>query len=120
MSALALGRAKTASRGVGLEARSRAPGATYSERPLGLRFAPKLRCYWSFHGCGYRKGSRTCAEPGIVSYRSLPRHHLRNGRLNQTAYSLFLFIRDVADGDLVEWIDQTLDSSQFELRCRAP
>jgi len=28
----------------------------------------------------------------------LPRHALRNGRLNQTVYSLFLFMRDVAGG----------------------
>ena len=35
----------------------------------------------------------------------LPSHDLRNGRLNQTAYSLFLFIRDIADGDLIGWID---------------
>jgi hypothetical protein len=34
--------------------------------------------------------------------------NLRNGRLNQTAYSLYLFIRDVADGDLVGWIDRQL------------
>jgi hypothetical protein len=33
---------------------------------------------------------------------------LRNGRLNQTAYSLYLFIRDVAGGDLVGWIDRHL------------
>jgi hypothetical protein len=33
---------------------------------------------------------------------------LRNGRLNQTAYSLFLFMRDLADGDFVGWIDQRL------------
>ena len=38
----------------------------------------------------------------------LPRHPLRNGRLNQTAYSLFLFIRDIAGGDIVGWIDQQL------------
>jgi hypothetical protein len=38
----------------------------------------------------------------------VPKHDLRNGRLNQTAYSLFLFIRDVADGDLVSWIDRQL------------
>jgi hypothetical protein len=38
----------------------------------------------------------------------LPKHPLRNGRLNQTAYSLFLFIRDIADGDLVAWIDRQL------------
>ena len=30
------------------------------------------------------------------------------GRLNQTAYGLFLFIRDLAGGDLVAWIDRQL------------
>jgi hypothetical protein len=30
--------------------------------------------------------------------------------LNQTAYSLFLFVRDLADGDFVGWIDQRLAS----------
>ena len=38
----------------------------------------------------------------------MPRHDLRNGRLNQTAYSLFLFLRDLADGDIVNWIDDRL------------
>jgi hypothetical protein len=36
---------------------------------------------------------------------------LRNGRLNQMAYSLFLFIRDIADGDLVGWIDRQFQSA---------
>src|SRR5436853_195622 len=71
----------------------------------------KLRCFWSFHGCGYRKDGKTCAAPDIVSNCSLPRHDLRNGRLNHTAYSLFLFIRDVMDSDLVGWIDQTLNEA---------
>jgi hypothetical protein len=65
---------------------------------------PKLQSYWQLHACGYRKGSRTCNEPELLSGCSLPKHLLRNGRLNQTAYSLFLFIRDIADGDLVAWI----------------
>jgi fermentation-respiration switch protein FrsA (DUF1100 family) len=38
----------------------------------------------------------------------LPTHDLRNGRLNQAAYSLFLFIRDVADSDFVGWLDRRL------------
>lgn len=69
---------------------------------------PKLHSYWSLCGCGYRKGSRTCAEPAALSRCSLPRHALRNGRLNQTTYSLFLFIRDVMNGDLVDWVDRSL------------
>jgi hypothetical protein len=41
----------------------------------------------------------------------LPNHWLRNGRLNQTAFSLYLFIRDVAGGDLVAWIDRRLQAA---------
>src|ERR1039458_9020320 len=69
---------------------------------------PKLQSYWQFHDCGYRKGSGTCNEPELLSGCPLPKHLLRNGRLNQAAYSLFLFIRDIADGDLVAWIDAQL------------
>ena len=79
------------------------------ERSMGNEVdCPKLRSYWSLHRCGYEKGSQTCAEPDHFSGCQLPRHDLRNGRPNQTAYSLFLFIRDVADGDLVGWIDNQL------------
>jgi hypothetical protein len=72
---------------------------------------PKLTSYWHFHNCRYDKISRTCAEPDHISRCPLPKHDLRNGRLNQTAYSLYLFIRDVADGDLVGWIDRQLEAA---------
>jgi hypothetical protein len=72
---------------------------------------PKLESYWHFHNCQYNKLSRTCAEPDHISGCPLPTHDLRNGRLNQTAYCLYLFIRDVADGDLVGWIDQRLQAA---------
>jgi hypothetical protein len=68
----------------------------------------KLESYWQLHHCGYRKGSGTCNEPELLSGCPLPKQPLRNGRLNQTAYSLFMFIRDFADGDLVGWIDTQL------------
>ena len=67
---------------------------------------PKLQSYWHYYGCRYDKISRTCAEPDHIDGCPLPSHDLRNGRLNQTAYSLYLFIRDIADGDLVGWIDR--------------
>jgi hypothetical protein len=68
----------------------------------------KLHGYWAFTDCRYHKGFQTCAEPNQFGDCPLPRHRLRNGRLNQTAYSLFLFIRDIAGGDIVGWIDQQL------------
>ena len=69
---------------------------------------PKLGGYWLFNDCRYHKTSGTCAELDYIAACPLPCHPLRNGRLNQTAYSLYLFIRDVAGGDLINWIDQQL------------
>jgi hypothetical protein len=71
----------------------------------------KLQSYWQYHSCGYHKTSGTCAEPEHVTHCPLPTHTLRNGRLNQTAYSLYLFIRDIADNDLVAWIEAQLVSA---------
>jgi hypothetical protein len=72
---------------------------------------PKLRSYWDFCDCRYNKSRFTCAEPDHLADCPLPRSWLRNGRLNQTAYSLYLFVRDVADGDLVGWIDWRLQAA---------
>jgi hypothetical protein len=58
---------------------------------------------------------QTCGERFHFNSCPLPRHKLRNGRLNQTAYSLFLFIRDIADGDIVTWIDDQLAAAPREL-----
>jgi hypothetical protein len=69
---------------------------------------PKLTSYWHFYDCRYNKSRFTCAEPNQLGDCPLPRSWLRNGRLNQTAYSLYLFVRDVAGGDLVGWIDRRL------------
>src|SRR5580658_2545654 len=72
---------------------------------------PTLRSYWHFYDCRYNKSRFTCAEPGHLTDCPLPRSWLRNGRLNQTAYSLYLFVRDIADGDLVGWIDRRLKAT---------
>jgi len=69
---------------------------------------PKLGGYWRFYDCRYHKASDTCSEPGHSDACPLPNHPLRNGRLNQMAYSLFLFMRDVADDDFVGWLDRQL------------
>jgi hypothetical protein len=71
----------------------------------------KLKSYWHFYGCRYEKASRTCTEPEHIGACPLPSHDLRNGHLNQAAYSLFLFIRDLADGDLIGWIDRELQTA---------
>ena len=74
----------------------------------------KLSGHWHFNDCAYQKSSQTCSEPLHFGTCPLPDHHLRNGRLNQTAYSLFLFMRDVADGDFVAWIDHQLSVASRE------
>jgi hypothetical protein len=91
------------------------------ERPSWAKIArgvktgacPLLQSYWHFHGCGYRKGAQTCAKPDLMATCPLPAHEFRNGNLNQLAFSLLLFIRDVADGDLVAWIDRRLAEAQI-------
>jgi hypothetical protein len=77
----------------------------------GRPSCPKLQSYWEFHGCRYHKTSQTCGEPDHIANCPLPTHDLRNGRLNQTAYSLYLFIRDIADNDLVGWVEGQLASA---------
>lgn len=66
---------------------------------------PKLQTYWTFESCNYNKTSRCCHEPEHIDRCPLPSHPLRNGRLNQTAYALHLFMRDIMQCDLVTWID---------------
>jgi hypothetical protein len=74
---------------------------SWNDIAVGLEQAPecpKLTSYWQFSGCQYQKAAATCAQP----------RHFQACPLNQLAYSLFLFIRDIADGDLVGWVDQRL------------
>lgn len=85
--------------------------ATWADIAKGLATRPtclKLHSYWQFYDCRYHKGSGTCAEPDHLPACPLPVHRLRNGRLNQIAYGLYLFVRDIAGGDLVGWIDDRL------------
>jgi hypothetical protein len=81
----------------------------------GLKTAtcPLLQSYWHFHGCHYRKAARSCAMPPLIDACPVPSHEFRNGNLNQLAYSLFLFIRDIAGGDLVGWIDSRLAEAEL-------
>jgi hypothetical protein len=85
--------------------------ATWSKITADLKgkpACPLLRSYWDFDGCRYDKTSFTCSQPDRIAHCSLPQHRLRNGRLNQTAYSFYFFVRDIVDGDLVGWIDERL------------
>jgi hypothetical protein len=69
---------------------------------------PLLKNFWSYDGCRYDKLSGCCSEPEHVSSCPVPSHRLRNGRLNQTAYSLFFFMRDIAKNDFAAWLDNRI------------
>lgn len=84
---------------------------SHTEISAALSFSPgcrRLASYWHFEECGYRKVGQTCAESDHLAACPLPVPRLRKGSLNQAAYSLALFIRDICDGDLVGWIDARL------------
>lgn len=88
--------------------------ASWAEMETSLEATPtcpKLRGYWAYEGCRYDKGSATCSEPDHIEGCPVPRPRLRNGRLNQTAYSLYLFVRDIAGSDLIGWIDSQLEGA---------
>jgi hypothetical protein len=72
---------------------------------------PKLHGYWAFGQCGYNKGSQTCNKRNLFRHCPLPAYPLRNGRLNQLAYSLYFFIRDVAGGDFAGWLEWVIETS---------
>jgi hypothetical protein len=72
---------------------------------------PKLASYWTFHGCGFRKEAYSCAVPSRLPHCIVVALPMRNGRLAQGAVSLFLFLRDVCDGDFIGWIDKNLSQS---------
>ena len=80
----------------------------------GLAPCPKLQSYWTFRGCGFSKTRRRCLEQRYFAECPLPRHDLRNDRLNQLAYSFYLFVRDVAENNLIGWIDNQVKGETTE------
>lgn len=78
---------------------------------LGQGTCPKLKSYWQYADCGYQKHADCCSESQHLSACPVPTHRLRNGRLNQTAYSFYLFVRDIAENDLIGWIGERLTHS---------
>lgn len=82
------------------------------EAKLKTASCDKLRSFWHFKGCNYVKSKKTCSRSKLCKLCPLPSHNLRNGRLNQAAYSLFFFIRDIAGDDFFGWIDRQLPQAR--------
>ncbi len=72
---------------------------------------PQLASYWHFDRCGYAKSAHSCLHSELLGRCPLPLLPLRKGVLNRLAYSLYLFVRDICDGDLVGWIDSRLQDA---------
>lgn len=70
----------------------------------------KLAGFEAYRGCSYRKSGH-CSQPRYRRACPVPTHDLRKGTLNQLAYALYFFIRDVGGGDLVGFIDRTLEGA---------
>src|SRR5439155_281924 len=78
------------------------------------RVCPRLRGFKAYAGCGYRKAAQTCRNPTQLELCPVPSHDLRRGGLNQAAYSLYFFLRDVCGGDLGGFIERVLAAADGE------
>jgi hypothetical protein len=77
----------------------------------GASVCRKLSAFGAFKSCGYVKSRSTCNNPRALPRCPVPTHDLRKGALNQSAFSLYLFIRDKADGDFVGFVDRVLEAA---------
>ena len=68
----------------------------------------RLRCHWSFEGCGYRHSTGFCSTPHHQLGCPVTVIPARKGALAEAAIGLWLFVRDVCGGDFVSWIDDRL------------
>src|SRR3954454_10344131 len=93
-----------------MDVHGRASWADVAQALQNQPACPKLRSHWHFHRCDFVRSKDSCAQPAHYPACPLPSLPLRNGALNRMAYGLYLFIRDVCDGDLVGWIDQRLQA----------
>jgi len=76
---------------ISLQGISDAIALDYDARHGGIRYVgiesalraspicPRLRCYWSFDACNYRKGEMKCSEPGLQPF--CPCRNIRFGKV---------------------------------------
>ena len=74
---------------------------------------PKLTDFEAFNDCGYKKSKATCNNSELYNTCPVTNLNLRKGQLNQAAYSLYFFIKDVCGGDLIGFIDDCLASADL-------
>lgn len=79
-----------------------------SRRMAANARCPRLRSRWNFEDCGFRRSTATCSTPHHLLTCPVTEILARKGVLAEAAVGLWLFIRDIAGGDLVSWIDARL------------
>lgn len=78
------------------------------------RKCSKLSNFESFTNCGYKKNKESCNNLRMYNSCPLPTHNLRKGALNQLAYSLYFFKRDVCQDDFIGFIDKCFKKYETE------
>lgn len=91
--------------------------ATWSEVEAGMLNQPScplLKSHWHYDGCGYTKSTGRCRHPEHIDACPVPSLPLRKGTLNQAAFGLYLFMRDICDSDFVGFIDRRFEIANQE------
>ena len=83
------------------------------KRAVKAAQCPKLASFETFRGCGYRKTTNNCAEPAFLKSCPLPRFDMKRGPLNQMAFSLYFFLRDVCRGDFYTFVTEHFGEGQL-------
>jgi hypothetical protein len=82
------------------------------KRALKAAHCPKLAGFEAFQGCGYRKTTRKCNDPAFLRSCPLPSFDMKRGALNQMAFSLYFFLRDVAVRDFYTYVTEHFGGHQ--------
>ena len=82
--------------------------ADIDQRMAGSAFCARLRSYWHFAACGFRRSTARCNTPHHLVDCPVATIPARKGALAEAAMAFRLFVRDVCGDDLVGWIDHRL------------
>lgn len=91
-----------------LERNGSPTSADIEERMAHSAFCPRLRSYWQFESCAFRRSAATCNSPHHLVDCPVATIPARKGALAEAAIAFRLFVRDVCDDDFVQWIDNRL------------
>jgi hypothetical protein len=90
----------------------RKPSFNRVKQALKAATCPKLATFQTFKGCGYQKTKPRCREPAFLSTCPLPTFDMKRGSLNQMAFSLYFFLRDVAGRDFYAYVTEHFGQTQ--------